>query len=91
MPITEHCALIATSCCKLLFVDPRPKILKVLNFGVLTVWYLRQENGIETLRIEILFISGVLEIVHSWARILLAWKVVFTHLVWLEQLSLYLT
>ena len=60
----------------------------MLDLCVLAVGHLREEDRVESLRIEVLFVAWVLEVVHAWPRILLARQIVLSGLVWLENLPL---
>jgi hypothetical protein len=73
---------------ELLLIDTGAQILKVLDLGVLAVGHLREEDGVESLRVEILLVGRVLEIVVAWAWVLFAREIVFSRLVRLENLSL---
>ena len=73
---------------KLFLIDPGPQIFKVLDLCVLAVGHLREEDRVESLRVEVLFVTWVLEVVHAWPRILLARQIVLSGLVWLENLPL---
>jgi hypothetical protein len=72
---------------ELLLIDTGAQILKVLDLGVLAVGHLREEDRVESLRVEVLLVGGVLEIVVPWAWVLFAREIVFSCLVRLENLS----
>lgn len=61
----------------------------MLDLGVLAVGYLRQENGVQALSVEILPITRVLILVLARSRIFLARQIVLPCPIGLEYLPLY--